>query len=158
MTDEYPVDIDAEQVVRWFLAEHEARPSEFGFAAWRSREMEQIPLRSEFRLGDVEREDLSEVATVASLEIAPAHPRDGWRLRVVVEDEAGPRISEREMDAAAEHEIGLQTFYREFILPGRGNANVTAEVEDSAAADRLAVLLGAIEENHHDFERRRAES
>ncbi|MBV9287156.1 MAG: hypothetical protein JO288_04925 [Hyphomicrobiales bacterium] len=149
----YPVDIDAGQIVRWFLAEREGPPSRFRFAAWLSRETEALPRRAEFRLGDDEREDLNEVLTVATLEIAPAHVSDGWRLLVVVEDEAGPRISDRERHAVAEHAIDLPAFYRDFIRPGRGSADVTAEAEDPAAQERLSALLDAIEEDRHDFHR-----
>ena len=39
--------------------------------------MREIPTRKEFHLGDEEREDLSEVATVATLEIAPRHTNEG---------------------------------------------------------------------------------
>ena len=91
----YPVDIDAGQVVRWLRQELEADPSRFRVAGWLSRETEKIPRRREFRLGDEEREDLSEVATVVTLDIAPVDGSEGWRLSVVVEDEAGPHISDR---------------------------------------------------------------
>jgi hypothetical protein len=34
--------------------------------------------------------DLSEITTIAILKISPAHAHDGWLLRVVLKDEAGP--------------------------------------------------------------------
>lgn len=147
----YPVDLDAEQILRWFKRECEAAPSAFRITARRNREAEEIPLQRELHLGDIEREDLSEIATIATLEIAPAHASEGWTLSVVVEDEAGPRISDRATSEAAEQQIDLGTFYKEFIRPGRGTANVTAEVENSAARDRLTSLLNEIEQNRHDF-------
>ena len=147
----YPLDIDAEQIVRWFRAEHEAAPSSFRITARRSREVEEIPVQRELHLGDTERENLSEVATIATLEIAPVHASEGWVLSVVVEDEVGPRISDRTVHEQEERQIDLGTFYKEFIRAGRGSANVTAEVENSAARDRLTSLLNAIEQNRHDF-------
>jgi hypothetical protein len=42
------------------------------------------------RLGDQEREDLNEVATVATWEITPFHSNDGWSLTIIVEDQVGP--------------------------------------------------------------------
>jgi hypothetical protein len=48
------------------------------------------------------------------------HANDGWRLTVVVEDEAGPRIPEAGTAMEGEQEIDLGTFYREFIQPDRG--------------------------------------
>ena len=147
----YPLDIDAEQIVRWFRAEHEAAPSSFRITARRSREVEEIPVQRELHLGDTERENLSEVATIATLEIAPVHASEGWVLSVVVEDEVGPHISDRTVHEQEERQIDLGTFYKEFIRAGRGSANVTAEVENSAARDRLTSLLNAIEQNRHDF-------
>ena len=145
----FPVDVDPEQVVRWIRAEHEAAPSTFKITARRTMEVREIPVRKETHFGDEEREDLSEVATIATLEIAPIHARDGWLLTVVVEDEAGPRVSESGTAVEAEQGIDLETFYREFIRQGRGSASVVAEVKDPEAQARMAGLLDTIERNCH---------
>jgi hypothetical protein len=89
--EQLPVDIDPKQIVRWIIAEHRITPSSLKIVARRTTEERQIPARAEFHLGDEEREDLSEIATVATLEIAPAHPSDGWLMTITVEDEIGPR-------------------------------------------------------------------
>ncbi|MGA8650680.1 MAG: hypothetical protein WB677_08660 [Xanthobacteraceae bacterium] len=94
--ESFPVDIDVEQIVRWIMAEKAAAPATFKTTARRATEVREIPQRREFHLGDEEREDLSEVATIATLEIAPAHPGDGWLMTVTVEDEIGPRVSGEE--------------------------------------------------------------
>ena len=146
----YPVDIDPEQVVRWIMAEHQISPSRFRILARRTAEVRDIPVRREFHLGDEEREDLTEIDTIATLEIAPAHTGDGWLLNVVVEDEAGPRIPDKGTLAEGEERIDLRTFYDEFIRPGRGIANVVAEAEDAAAEARVTKLLKTIEKNRHD--------
>lgn len=145
----YPVDLDAGQILRWVMIEQRTAPSTFRITARRATEVQDIPLRKELRLGDEEREDLREIATIASLEIAPFHAHDGWRLTIVVEDEAGPQISERTAAAGEDEEIDPGAFYEEFIRPGRGTANVTAEVEDSAAKARVTRLLASIETNRH---------
>ena len=88
--ESYPVDADPEQVVRWLMAEQAAGSLPLRLSARRLAEVQQIPLRGELHLGDEEREDLSEVAMIGMLEIAPLHASDGWRLTVVVEDEFGP--------------------------------------------------------------------
>lgn len=90
----YPVNTDPEQIVRWVIAECEVAPSTLKTLARRTSEVREIPVRREFHLGDEEREELSEVATVATLEIAPTHAADGWVLTVAVEDEVGPRSSQ----------------------------------------------------------------
>lgn len=145
----YPVDIDPGQVARWVKAECDVTPSAFKISARRKREARNIPLRAEIHLGDEEREDLTEIATIATLDIAPVHASDGWLLSVVVEDEVGPRTSNGETGDEAERQIDLGTFYKEFIRPGRGNATVTAEVVDSVAKQHLARLLQAIETDRH---------
>ncbi len=144
----YPVDIDPEQVVRWVKAECETAPSSLRVTARRMREVREIPVHSEFHLGDEERENLTEVETVATLEIAPSHG-ESWRLSVVVEDEAGPRISEGSEGGATEQQIDLGTFYKEFIRPNRGVSNVIAEVEDESAKAHVTRLVSAIEANSH---------
>jgi hypothetical protein len=147
--ESYPVDLDPAQVVRWVRVEHQRWPSAFRITAMRSQEMRDIPVRQDLHLGDEEREDLNEIAILATLEIAPAHAADGWLLRIVVEDEIGPReigprLTEGETAGVAEHEIDLGAFYREFIRPGRGNATITGEADSPQARHRLTRLLDRI--------------
>jgi len=66
----------------------------------------------------------------------------------VVEDEAGPRLPEKGALVKGDEQIDLHAFYDEFIRPGRGIANVVAEVEDDAAEADLNKLLSSIEESH----------
>ena len=147
--ESFPVNIDAEQIVRWVMAEQAAAPSTFKTTARRAIEVRQIPQRRELHLGDEEREDLSEVATVATLEIAPAHASDGWLLTVTVEDEIGPRVSGEEAATETETQIDLGTFYHTFIRPKRGIASVVAEADDRAARINVTRLLNTIERNRH---------
>ena len=145
----FPVDIDPTQIVRWIIAEHRVTPSSLKIMARRTTEVRQIPDREELHLGDEEREDLSEVATVASLEIAPADPSDGWRMTVVVEDEVGPRGPDRGTMVEDDQQIDLETFYSQFIRPERGTATVVAQANDAAAEAGLSSLLASIENDRH---------
>jgi hypothetical protein len=145
----YPLDIDPEQLVRWLIAERKANPIGLKTVARQMTEVRSIPLRKELRLGDEEREDLSEVATVATLEIAPAHANDGWLLTVVVEDEVGPPDADIVV-AEGEQQIDIGTFYDRFIRRERGIAIVVAEVQDLAAQARVERLLAAIEQDRHE--------
>jgi hypothetical protein len=149
----YPLDIDPVQVVRWIMEEQRAAPARFRILARRGTEVRDIPLRHELHLGDEEREDLSEVDTIATLEIAPAHAGEGWLLTVLVEDEAGPRLPDKGALAEGEEQIDLRAFYNEFIRAGRGVANVVAEAEDEAAEARIEQLVSNIEENRHGPDR-----
>jgi hypothetical protein len=145
----YPVDIDPGQVVRWVEAELEAAPATLRVTGRRSQVVEEMPLRKELHLGDAEREDLSEIDTVATLEIAPAHASEGWLLSVVVEGELGPRLSAAGAGPEAEQSIDVGTFNKKFIRSGRGTANVIAEVQDATAKAHLTRLIEAIETNRH---------
>jgi hypothetical protein len=145
----YPVDIDPGQLVRWIIEENKTAPTRFRTLARRAAEVREIPTRRDLHLGDEEREDLSEVDTVATLEIAPAHASQGWLLTIVVEDEAGPRLPDKRPLVAGEEQIDLHTFYNEFIRSGRGVANVEAEVADDAAEVHVEQLVASIEGNRY---------
>jgi len=145
--DSFPVDIDAKQIVRWIMAEQARAPATFKTAARRTTEVRTIAQRAEFHLGDEERDDLSEVATIGTLEIRPPHAGDGWLLTVTVEDEIGPRLADAETATAAEQQIDLGTFYSMFIRPDRGTASAVAEFDSPAARIKVAALLNAIERN-----------
>jgi hypothetical protein len=149
----YPADVDPDQLVRWLMAERRVaqRPA-ISAIARRTREVREIPIRREVHLGDQEREDLSEIATVATLEIAPVEPGKGWLLSVLIEDEAGPRTPDDNAAPEGEEEIDLDAFYEEFIRPGRGTAYVVAEVQNAAAKGRVTRLLNQIERNLHRSE------
>jgi hypothetical protein len=111
--------------------------------------VKEIPRRMEYHLGDEERQDLTEVETIATLEIAPAHKHDGWRLTVTIEDESGPRALAEKTAVVPEQSIDLGTFYNEFIRTVRGVANVVAEVDDPAAKSNINQLLRSIGPNQH---------
>jgi hypothetical protein len=145
----FPVDIDPAQILRWIIAEQRAAPSTFRITASRATEAREIPIQKELRLGDEEREDLTEIATVATLEIVPFHSENGWRLTIVAVDEVGPRASATTTTFEDEMEIDLDTFYEDFILSGRGILNVTVEVDSAPAMARVTSLLGKIETNAH---------
>jgi hypothetical protein len=145
----FPVDIDPKQIVRWIIAEHRITPSSLKIVARRTTEVREIPKRKELHLGDEEREDLSEVATVASLEIAPARPSDGWLMTIVVEDEIGPRGPGRGAKVEDDQQIDLETFNSQFIRPERGTATVVAQADDAAAEARISSLLASIENDRH---------
>jgi hypothetical protein len=147
--ESFPLDIDPGQVVRWLMTERAAAPSALTTTVTCSTEVRQIPARSEFHLGDEEREDLSELATVATLEIAPTHEREGWLLTVTVEDELGPRMLSNCLDLGTERQIDLGTFYNKFIRPGRGVVNIAARADSPSARAKLNYLLSTIERNQH---------
>ena len=145
----YPIEIDPRQIVRWLVAEQRATPSLFRFDARRVSEVCDIPRHAEYHLGDVEREDLSEVDTIATLEVRPAHSSD-WTLTVNVEDDVGPRSNGEEAGGSnSEQQMDLASFYHHFIRSGRGIATATAEIGNEAGERHLKELLDAILVDRH---------
>jgi hypothetical protein len=143
----YPLDVDPEQLIRWIMTERAAKPSRFKLAANRVAEDREIPLRKEFRLGDEVREDVSDVATVATLELAPAQD-EGWSVMVVVEDDIGPQFTD-DASQESEEELDLETFFEEFIRPGRGTTTIVAKAQTPAAKERLSFLLADVVRDRH---------
>ena len=139
----YPIHIAPQQIVRWLLAEQKTTPSLFRFDARRTTEVRDIP-RTEYHLDDEEREDLHEVETIATLELRPAPPSDGWLLKITVEDELGPHMA-----GVTDQQIDLDTFYNQFIRPGRVVTMATALVQDAVAERHLDEMLGSILVNRH---------
>lgn len=152
--ESFEVDVDPGQIVRWVVAEHKTAASQLRTIARRRTETREIPARREYHLDDEDREDLTEVATIGTLEIAPAHEHDGWLLTVTVEDDLGPRETSGGLATEAEQQIDLGTFYNEFVRPGRGTTTVVAEVAGPAARQNVGRLLASIERNQHALEPR----
>jgi len=148
----YPVEVAAEQVVRWLIDEQRSGHYELQITASRSYLLEKIPSSQQQRrrLGEEEVEDLTEVTAVGILEVEPLHKKEGWLLRIRVEDALGTRLPEDVPISDEAKEIDLATFQEEFILPGSGTAFVSAEAQTDEAWSLCQKLLAAIQSNKHD--------
>ena len=131
-------------MVRWFITERQGAVPKFEVVASCVEETRDLPLRKEFRIGNAVREDVHSVVKIATLKITPIHRSDGWSVSVVIEDDFGPQAFEEDeaREEAEEDEIDVDAFYNEFVLPGRGSANVVPEVEDLAASSVSLDFLG----------------
>ena len=69
MVETYPVDIAPEQVVRWLMVE--GRLHAFDLLVSATRSFEAGELAGDERLGDEEREEVSEISDVGLLEVMP---------------------------------------------------------------------------------------
>ena len=149
--ENYAVDADVEQVIRWLLREQGIGGRVLRISARRAADMWETPVRIDWWMDEEEREVPDERVAVAVLEIAPLHPDEGWCLKVTVEDEPGRPgdASTGERECAEDEPIDLATCYEEFIRPHKGTARLTADLDGREAQARLARLLGAIEENAH---------
>jgi hypothetical protein len=143
--DTYALDIDPRQLVRWLRDEQHAGSSAVRVACTRRTEANRPPADKELHLGDEERENLSEIVTIATLEVHPARPTESWRLAITVEDEVGPG----QLSDAGELALDLDSFYGIFIRSDRGIASVTAEVSGPVGRRHLDEFLHSVESNLH---------
>ena len=78
----YPVDIDPGQIVRWITAECEAAPQSFRSQQRARKKCKSFLVQKRLIWAMKSVKDLSEVTSIAMLEIAPSDESDGWLLRV----------------------------------------------------------------------------
>jgi hypothetical protein len=141
--------VEAKQIVRWLMDEARRPAFDLLVTATRSYQRSTLGAGEDSRLGEAEREDLSEITEVGLLEVTPREKPSGWTLRVRVEDDIGPGLPEEEPVPAGDEEIDLATFYEEFIAADRGLAEVSAEAEGTDAKASLVRVLDAILKDRH---------
>ncbi len=144
-----PVDLEAKQIVRWLLEERRSGTFDLLVSATRSYESAELSASEAGRIGEAEREELSEINEVGLLEVMPRKVPSRFTLRIRVVDDIGPRMPEDEEVPAEEEEIDLETFNEEFIAKDRGLVEVSAEAQDRAARAALMRLIEAIVTNRH---------
>lgn len=142
----YPLDIAAEQIVAWLLEEERRKRGTFLTTATRAYVSEAVPAGTK-RLGDAERQDLSDVVEVGTLEAS--QPGAGWTLRVRIEEPLGDRLPEDEPAPEEAEELDLAAFQQEFFRPERGTAFVELDAEDDAALQRFHGLVNAMRSDRH---------
>jgi len=145
----YPIDIAAEQVVQWLLDESRVRPFDLLVRATRSYQAGELTGGESASLGEEERNEVSDIAEVGLIEVAPRRKPSQWILRVRVEDDIGPRLPEDEPVPEGEEEIDLQTFHKQFIAADRGIAEVSLDAESPAAKAQAERVLEAILTDRH---------
>jgi hypothetical protein len=150
----YPIDIDAAQIVRWLIDERRRGASHLNVFATRSYAVEALDENERQHLDTEDEGDLDDILAVGTLEVHPAADRNGWVLRVRVEDRLGPRLPEDEGAPEDEEEIDLEAFEAEFIRPQRGTVDVSLDAEDEAARARFAQVFGHMLRNEHRAARR----
>jgi hypothetical protein len=149
MVETHPVDMAPEQVVRWLMVEGRLHAFDLLVSATRSFEPGELTGGASRRLGEEEREEVSEISEVGLLEVMPRQKPHIWTLRVRVEDDIGPRLPEDEPVPETEEELDLPTFYEEFIKADRGLAEVSVEVDSPAAKASFNRVPEAILTDRH---------
>jgi hypothetical protein len=150
----YPVDLEAQQIVRWLIEEQRRGALSFDTVASRCYVTEDLE-NSETQRFSEDAEDLSDVLAVGVLEIRPSAAHDGWVLRIRVEDRLGPRLPEDEDVPGEEEEIDLAAFETEFIQPGRGIPEVLLDAEDAHAKARFSRVFKQMLTGEHRFAAKR---
>lgn len=145
----YPIDIAPDQVVRWLMVEGRLHAFDLLVSATRSFGTGELTGGASRRLGDEEREEVSEISEVGVLEVMPRQKPHIWTLRIRVEDDIGPRLPEDEPVPETEEELDLPTFYEEFIKANRGVAEVSLDAESPAAKAQATRVLNAILTDRH---------
>jgi hypothetical protein len=145
----YPLDVEAEQVVRWLMDQQASNGHDLEIRASRAYTMVENAREQEPTLGDEEKEDLTEVTVTGTLEVVPRHHPDGWVLRMRVEDELAPRSLDDDELPEGEEEIDLAAFNELFVLPQTGTSFVEAEAGTPEDWERFQVLLAEILTNRH---------
>jgi hypothetical protein len=149
MVETYPIDIAPDQVVRWLMVEGRLHAFDLLVSATRSFGTGELTGGASRRLGDEEREEVSEISEVGVLEVMPRQKPHIWTLRIRVEDDIGPRLPEDEPVPETEEELDLPTFYEEFIKANRGVAEVSLDAESPAAKAQATRVLNAILTDQH---------
>jgi len=144
----YPVDLDASQIVRWLIEEQRRGTLQFSITATRSYVVEAFERADLDQMGE-DAADLNDVLAIGALEVRPPNGKNGWLLRIRVEDRVGPRLPEDEDAPEGEEELDLQTFEADFIVPERGTAEVSLEAEDAHAKASFTKFLNHMLRNEH---------
>lgn len=145
----YPLDIAANQVVRWLIEEQRANGRGFSLRATRIYAPSSLTRTEGAGVEDSKNDELTEITAVGLLEVSPPLGNDGWVLRVRVEDRLGPRLPDDEPAPEDEEEIGLGAFFADFIAPDRGTAFVNLEAESPIVRARFEKLLDEIRTKRH---------
>jgi hypothetical protein len=144
---EYPMDIPADQVVRWLKEEMKN-----GKKAWQiraSREYVHDPKADLETFGLSPEADVASIITVGTLQAELPDAHGAWRLRIRVEDAIGPHTPDEEPVPEGPEEIDLDAFNAEFVVSDRGTAFVTLEAETEAGKRQFDRLYGALIRNRH---------
>ena len=150
--ESYPVDLEASQIVRWLIEEQRRGTLQLNVTATRSYVVEAFEKADLNQIGE-DVADLNDVLAIATLEVRPANGKNGWVLRIRVEDRIGPRLPEDEDAPDGEEEIDLQTFEADFIKPDPDAAEVSFETESAQGKSSFTRLFNHMLRNEHRSKR-----
>lgn len=144
---QYPLDIAAEQVVRWLIQETKDAGRQWRIYATREYVRDADTDLTAFGLST--EADVASLITVGALEAELPGEHPAWRLRIRVEDMVGPHTPEDESVPEGPEEIDLETFEVDFVLPDRGTAYVNVEAESEDGVRHFNRLYGQLIRDQH---------
>jgi len=144
---QYPLDIAAEQVVRWLMQETRDAGRQWRIHATREYVRDEDADLATFGLSS--EADVASLITVGALEAELPGEHPVWRLRIRVEDVVGPHIPDDESVPEGPEEIDLETFEADFVLPDRGTAYVNIEAETEDGIRHFNRLYGQLIRDQH---------
>ena len=154
----YPVDIAAEQVLRWLLDEQRSGALPVDVRATRRYVSEPLDRPEDVGLGDEDQAELGDVLAVGILEVSPPPVKNGWVLSIRIEDPLGPRTPDDEPVPEGEEDIDLATFEADFIASGRATEDMTLDAETAEATAHFEALFAKLLRDRHAARRPRRRS
>ena len=148
----YPVDLEASQILRWLIEEQRRGTLQLTVTATRSYVVEAFERADLAQMGE-DAADLNDVLAVGALEVRPGNGKNGWVLRIRVEDRIGLRLPEDEDAPDGEEEIDLQTFEADFIKPDPDAAEVLLEAENAHGKASFTRVFNHMLRNEHPAQR-----
>lgn len=147
----HPLDIAAEQVVRWLKDAMRTDGLDLTLSASRSFLPEDVTFLQQCAeaLGEDEQRDLSEVTAIGELEVSPTPPKGSWVLRIRAEDALGARLPADHSAADTPEDLDLADFERLFIEPGRAETYVNVETTTPEDWEEFRLLLDEMRTDRH---------
>lgn len=144
---EFELDINARHLVEWLKADMRAA-GEDRFEVSATRSFEEEPGASG---DDVSPEDATAAMTaIGILELRPKLDSAGrWLVRIRVEDVIGPHLPEEGSVPDEPEELSLEGFETDFLLPDRGTAFATLEVESETDREQFVRFVNQLQTDRH---------
>lgn len=145
---EYELDIDPRHLVEWLKADAlSAAAGRFEVSATRNFVEEPgVPDSGSSSAED----EAAAMTAVGILEVRPKLDSSGrWVVRIRVEDVIGPHLPEEGSVPNEPEELSLEGFETDFLLPDRGAAFATLEVETEADRERFVSFANELRTDRH---------
>jgi len=132
--DEYEVDILPGELLGWVREDARRKMPRLSVRASKDY---WVDTGAAGEMGRVGEDDIAPVIVRGVMEVSPQRGRRGWTLQVAAEDSVGLRPTGEDEGYENESDITVDAFESEFLLPERGEVEITVLAEDAAAWRRF---------------------